>query len=96
MKKAIWNKRVIAESDQTIELEGNVYFPLGSIEPQYFELSPKETKSPWLGAANYYHLTIDGKRLENVAWYYPNPKLEGRHIRNFVAFAEPIEVIENS
>ena len=73
MTQAIWNGTVIAESDDTIVVEGNHYFPLESVDSRYLVESDHHTVCPWKGAASYHTLGVDGERNENAAWYYPRP-----------------------
>ena len=84
--KATWNGHVIAESDTTEEVEGNHYFPPGALRRDFFEESDAHTTCPWKGEAHYYHLTAEGERSEDAAWYYPAPKDAARHIKDHVAF----------
>lgn len=72
--KATWNGKTIAESDATVEIEGNHYFPPDSLGRASFEESAHTTECPWKGTAHYYHVIADGARNENAAWYYPAPK----------------------
>jgi len=92
--KAIWNDKVIAESDKTIVIERNHYFPKDSINKSYFEDSSKKTSCPWKGEASYYTLSVDGKTNEDSAWYYPNPKEKALNIKNYVAFWKGVSVVE--
>ena len=71
--KAIWNGTVIAQSDETVVVEGNHYFPRESIDPQYFAASDNRSVCHWKGTANYFHVEVDGKRNPNAAWYYATP-----------------------
>ncbi|MEQ9593498.1 MAG: DUF427 domain-containing protein, partial [Cyclobacteriaceae bacterium] len=72
--KAIWNGTVIAESDETVVIEGNHYFPVSSIKKEYFTESSTQTSCPWKGIASYHSLKVDGKENTDAAWYYPDPK----------------------
>jgi len=93
--KAIWNGEVIAESNDTIIIEGNHYFPPDSINKEYFEESKKTTTCPWKGEASYFNLKINGNENKDAAWYYPSPK-SGRAeaIKDYVAFWNGVEVRE--
>ena len=71
--KAIWNNKIIAQSDTTVILEGNHYFPKDSLHMEYFKPSEHQTKCPWKGTASYYTLHVEGKENENAAWYYTEP-----------------------
>lgn len=92
--KAIWNDTVIAESEETVQIEGNHYFPHRSIKEQYFEESDHQTHCPWKGDASYYTLEVDGETNENAAWYYPEPKDAAAEIKDHVAFWNGVEVTE--
>lgn len=92
MPKAIWNGKVIAESDETIEIEGNQYFPPDSINREYFTDSDTQSTCPWKGEANYYNVEVDGEVNKNAAWYYPEPKEAAAGIKNHVAFWREVVV----
>ena len=92
MAKAIWQGKVLAESDRTIEIEGNQYFPPDSINREYFLESSETSNCPWKGKANYYTLAVDGEKNENAAWYYAQPKEAAEEIKNYVAFWKGVEV----
>ena len=87
--KAIWNSVTLAESNQTIIVEGNHYFPPDSINRQYFQESDTHTTCSWKGRASYYTLSVGGQRNVDAAWYYPEPN---ENIRNYVAFWKGVEV----
>lgn len=74
MHKATWKGKVIAESDKTIVIEGNVYFPPNSIKREYFASSETHTTCPWKGFCSYYNVTVDGETNQDAAWYYHEPK----------------------
>ena len=84
--KVLRNDRVLAQSDQTIVIEGNHYFPPESIKNEYFQKSDKHTVCPWKGQAHYYHIVIDDDVERDAAWYYPEPRDKARQIKNYVAF----------
>lgn len=90
--KAIWNGTIIAESDETIVIEGNHYFPETSINKEYFAPSETHTVCPWKGTASYYDVTVDGKTNKDAAWFYAEPKDEAKEIKNCVAFWKGVEV----
>jgi len=92
--KAIWNDQVLAESDETVVVEGNHYFPPDSINKAFFKESNHETVCPWKGTASYYHLENNGESAENAAWYYPNPKEAAQKITGHVAFAKNVNVVD--
>ncbi len=93
MMKAIWNGQVIAESNDTIVVEGNHYFPKDSLDMQYFEPSQQTTMCSWKGEANYYSVSVDGKVNADAAWYYASPKPDAASIANRVAFWQGVEVL---
>jgi uncharacterized protein (DUF427 family) len=90
--KAVWNHVVLAESDDTILLEGNHYFPIESIVAAYFEPSAHTSVCSWKGTAKYYSIAVDGQRNDNAAWYYPDPKDAAKSIRGRVAFWKGVQV----
>ena len=92
MAKAMWNGKVVAESDKTEVVEGNQYFPLDSVRKEYLQPSDKESACPWKGTASYYNVVVDGNVNENAAWYYPNPKDAAKQIKDYVAFWNGVEV----
>lgn len=86
MTKAIYNGIVLAESDHTEMVEGNHYFPPGSIKREYFRDSDRHTTCPWKGVASYYDIVADDQTVSNAAWYYPDPKPAADNIKDHVAF----------
>ena len=92
MVKAVWNGAVIAESEVTVKVEGNHYFPKSSVHTEYLEDSSHSTYCPWKGEASYYSLRVDGLRNENAAWYYPDPSSEAARIRDHVAFWRGVRI----
>ena len=92
--KAIWNDTVLAESKDTIVVEGNHYFPPDTVHKEYFKQSGKHTTCPWKGEASYYTLQIDGKENADAAWYYSSPKQAAANITNYVAFWKGVKVSE--
>ena len=90
--KAQWNGVTIAESDDTIVVEGNHYFPADSVRSEVLSSSSKQTTCPWKGQASYYNLQVDGQVNEAAAWYYPDPKAEAENIRGRVAFWKGVQV----
>ena len=92
MAKAIWEGQVLAESDDFELVEGNVYLPPGSIKEALFEPSDHQSVCPWKGTASYHHLVVDGKRNENAAWFYPEPKEAAANIKDHVAFWKGVTV----
>ncbi|MDQ0619133.1 DUF427 domain-containing protein [Arthrobacter globiformis] len=92
MVKAVWNGAVIAESEATVKVEGNHYFPKSSVRTEYLEDSSHSTYCPWKGEARYYSLRVDGLRNENAAWYYADPSAEAARIRDHVAFWHGVRI----
>ena len=90
--RALWNGKILAESDSVEIIEGNVYFPPDSINREYFKESNTHTTCPWKGLANYYTLEVDGKQNEDAAWFYPSPKEAAKHITGYVAFWKGVKV----
>lgn len=90
--KAIWNGVVIAESDDTVVVEGNHYFPVGSIRREYYRPSDTHTVCGWKGTASYWSLEVDGKSNKDAAWFYPEPKPEAEMVRDRVAFWRGVTV----
>lgn len=92
--KAIWNDTIIAESNNTIEVEGNQYFPPEAINSDFFQLSANHSVCPWKGRASYFHLQVGEARNEDAAWFYPHPKPEAAKIKDHVAFWNGVEIKE--
>lgn len=90
--KAIWNDTIIAESDDIIEVEGNAYFPKESVKSEFLKESDYHTTCPWKGEASYYDIVVNGETNKDAAWYYPNPKEDAKHIKDYVAFWKGVEV----
>ena len=84
--KAKWHNVVLAESDDTIVVEGNHYFPPESVKKEYLKESATHSTCPWKGEASYYDIVVDGELNKDAAWYYPSPKEAAKHIKNYVAF----------
>ena len=83
---------IVAESDTTETVEGNVYFPEASLKREYFRNSTTTSTCPWKGLARYYNLLVDGQDNQDAAWYYPDPKPAARKIRGYVAFWRGVEI----
>lgn len=93
--KAVWNGITIAESNKTVVVEGNHYFPKDSVKGEYFKASSHTTVCPWKGTASYYTLSDgNGKESKNAAWYYPTPKSAAAEIKDHVAFYSVVNVSE--
>ncbi|MGZ5181230.1 MAG: DUF427 domain-containing protein [Ramlibacter sp.] len=90
--KATWNGKVIAQSDDTVVVEGNHYFPETALERQYVTFSNHKTSCAWKGQASYYSLLVDGELNPDAAWYYPDPKPEADMVRGRVAFWKGVKV----
>ncbi len=92
--RAIWQDAVLAESDDTIVVEGNHYFPPESVDRAHFRESLTHTTCPWKGQASYYDVVVAGEANKDAAWYYPEPKEAAVRIRNYVAFWRGVKVEE--
>ncbi len=92
MSKATWNGTVIAESDKTVVVEGNNYFPPESIKKEYLKESDKNSFCPWKGTANYYNIEVNGEVNKDAAWYYPSAKEKAKHFENYVAFWRGVKI----
>lgn len=92
MTRAIWNGAVVADSDDTIIVEGNHYFPRDSVQRGLLRDSDTTSRCPWKGEAHYYHLVVGGAENRDAAWYYPDPKPAAAEIRDRIAFWKGVEV----
>ena len=92
--KAIWNNQVLAESDDTVVVENNHYFPVSAINKAYFSDSSSNTFCPWKGEASYYNIEVDGEVNKDAAWYYADPKEAANNIRGRVAFWKGVQVTD--
>lgn len=92
--KAIWNDAVIAESDDTVVVEGNHYFPAKSVKTEFLQPSSTHTTCPWKGEASYHDLVVNGETNKDAAWYYPEPKEAAAEIKDRVAFWKGVRVEE--
>ncbi len=92
--KAVWEGKVLAQSEKTVVVEGNHYFPRDSIHWEFFEQSDTHTTCPWKGVASYYHLRVGDKLNADAAWYYPEPKEAARTIEDRIAFWRGVKVSE--
>ena len=90
--KATWRDAVLAESDNTIVIEGNHYFPPGSVNREFFKESNTHTTCNWKGEASYYEVAVAGEINKDAAWYYPEPKEAAKEIKNYVAFWKGVKV----
>ena len=92
--KAIWNNQVIAESNDTIVIENNHYFPPESLKHEFFSDSQHTSICGWKGMANYYHIDVGGNQNQDAAWVYREPKPEAAQIENYVAFWRGVQITE--
>jgi uncharacterized protein (DUF427 family) len=90
--KAIWNGKVIAESDDTVNVEGNHYFPVDSVKNEFLTDSDTHTTCHWKGIASYHDLQVDGKTNKDSAWYYPDPSNLAKSIKGRIAFWRGVEI----
>jgi uncharacterized protein (DUF427 family) len=90
--KAIWRDAILADSDATIVVEGNHYFPAASVRREHFRDSATHTTCSWKGEASYYDVVVGGDVNKDAAWYYPEPKEAAAQIRNYVAFWRGVTV----
>ena len=93
--RAIWNKQVIAESDDIINVEGNAYFPVEAVNKDYLKASDTETLCHWKGTASYFDLQVDGLENQDAAWYYHEPRPLADGIKGRVAFWKGVEVVRD-
>lgn len=92
--KAVWSGAVIAESEATIEVEGNRYFPPDSVNREYLRESDTHTSCPWKGQASYLHVVVDGEENPDAAWFYPEASEAAKEIEGFIAFWRGVEIQE--
>lgn len=90
--RAVWNGHVVAESDDTVVVEGNHYFPRSSVREDLLRPSATTTRCPWKGEASYYSLEAEGRRSEDAVWYYPEPSPQAEMVRDRVAFWKDVRV----
>jgi len=91
--KAIWNDTLLAESENTVVVENNHYFPVSSLKMEYFVTSDTTSHCPWKGNASYYSIIIDGEENKDAAWYYQEPKEAAKELKDHVAFWKGVEII---
>ncbi|MCH7586798.1 MAG: DUF427 domain-containing protein [Chloroflexi bacterium] len=92
--KAIWNNEIIAESDETIIVEGNHYFPPESIAKDFFAGSDAHTICSWKGTASYYDVVVNQQVNKDAAWFYPNPSQAAKQIKGYIAFWHGVRVVD--
>lgn len=90
--RAVWNGAVLAESADTVVVEGNQYFPPADVRREYFRPSESHTTCHWKGLASYYDVVVDGKENKDAAWYYPQPSAAAENIKGRVAFWRGVKV----
>lgn len=90
--KAIWNNTQIAESTETVVVEGNHYFPAESVVSEFLQPSGTHTTCPWKGEASYYDVVVNGETNKDAAWYYPEPKEAAMEIKGHIAFWKGVKV----
>jgi uncharacterized protein (DUF427 family) len=94
MAKAVWQATTLAESNEYEMVEGNVYFPMNSVNKEYFTESTTQSSCPWKGKASYYNIEVNGEVNNDAAWYYPETKEKAKNIEGYVAFWKGVEVSE--
>jgi uncharacterized protein (DUF427 family) len=92
--KAIWNGATLAESNETVVVEGNHYFPADSIIKDHFQPSETHTVCGWKGTASYYDVVVNGETNRDAAWYYPAAKEDAKNIEGHIAFWKGVQVVE--
>ncbi|MVT08930.1 DUF427 domain-containing protein [Chitinophaga tropicalis] len=92
--KAIWHNAVIAESDKTVVVESNHYFPPSAVHVDLLKNSGTHTFCPWKGEASYYDVIVNGQVNRDAAWYYPDPKTEASQIKGYIAFWKGVKIVE--
>ena len=92
MPKAVWQGTVIAESEDTVVVDGNHYFPEAAVKREHLEPSDTHTVCGWKGTASYYHVTAGGNRNADAAWFYPDPKPEALSLKGRIAFWRGVQV----
>lgn len=92
--KAIWNNQILAESEETVVVENNHYFPAASLNMAFFIPSETTSHCAWKGDASYYSIVADGEENTDAAWYYPETKEAAKEIKNYVAFWQGVEVVK--
>jgi len=92
--KAVWNGVVVAESDATVVVEGNHYFPRAALKEEFVKESATRTHCSWKGEAHYFSLSVNGKENDSAVWYYPSPKDAAKEITGMVAFWKGVQVTQ--
>ena len=91
--KAVWNNVTIAESNDTVVVENNHYFPTASVKQDYLQASDTHSTCPWKGEASYYHIAVNDQVNEDAAWYYPKPKPGAEQVKDRIAFWKGVEIV---
>ncbi|MEW8506030.1 MAG: DUF427 domain-containing protein [Candidatus Thiodiazotropha sp.] len=91
--KAVWNGVIVAESDETLVVEGNHYFPPSSLHREYFRRSATTTTCSWKGTANYLTIIVRDSENRDAAWYYPSPSAAAEKIKDHVAFWQGVDIV---
>ncbi|MGD9627683.1 MAG: DUF427 domain-containing protein [Pyrinomonadaceae bacterium] len=92
--KATWKGAVLAESNETVVVDGNHYFPAEAVNKAYFQPSQTHTVCGWKGTASYYDVVVDGETNRDAAWYYPETKPDAKNIEGYIAFWKGVDVGE--
>ena len=92
--KAIWNGQILAESNDTVVIENNHYFPAGSVKMEFFKASDYKTVCPWKGTASYHSINVNGETNADAMWHYPNTKDAAKVIEGYYAFWKGVEIVE--
>lgn len=92
--KAIWNNTIIAESDDTVTVEGNLYFPMESLKKEYIEESETTSFCSWKGTANYLSLIVNNEKNTNAIWFYKTPNSAAKEVTNRVAFWNGVQITD--
>ncbi len=90
--KATWQKEVIAESNETVVIEGNHYFPPDAVNKKFLKTSDTTTTCAWKGTASYYSVKVNGEENKDAAWYYPEPKEAAKEFKDYIAFWKGVKV----
>ncbi|WP_432412716.1 DUF427 domain-containing protein [Rasiella sp. SM2506] len=93
--KAIWNHTVIAESNDTVVIENNHYFPPQAIHSEFFKKTETHSHCPWKGEASYYSITVNGETNKDAAWYYPETSHAAKPIEGYVAFWKGVDIVQS-
>jgi uncharacterized protein (DUF427 family) len=93
--KAIWNGKIIAESNDLVNIENNYYFPNNSVKKEFLKASSTHTTCSWKGIASYYSLFVDGKENKDAVWYYNDPSELAKSIKGRMAFWKGVEIVKD-